>query len=50
MSRKRLQLLPILAFVSGAAALTYEALWMRSFGLIFGVTTHALSVTLVTFM
>jgi spermidine synthase len=41
---------PCLAFVSGAAALTYESLWMRSFGLIFGVTTHAVSVTLCTFM
>ena len=44
------KLLSTLAFVSGAAALAYESLWMRSFGLIFGVTTHALSVTLVTFM
>src|SRR5262245_12443447 len=44
------RLLPCLAFASGAAALTYESLWMRSFGLIFGVTTHAVSVTLVTFM
>jgi spermidine synthase len=44
------KLLPCLAFVSGAAALTYESLWMRSFGLIFGVTTHAISVTLCAFM
>jgi spermidine synthase len=44
------KILPCLAFVSGAAALTYESLWMRSFGLIFGVTTHAVSVTLCTFM
>lgn len=45
-----LKLVPIFAFLSGAAALTYESIWMRSFGLIFGVTTHALCVTLVTFM
>ena len=44
------KILPWLAFASGAAALTYESLWMRSFGLIFGVTTHAVSVTLCTFM
>ena len=44
------KVLPWLAFVSGAAALTYESLWMRSFGLIFGVTTHAVSVTLCSFM
>src|SRR5690242_8976369 len=44
------KVLPWLAFASGAAALTYESLWMRSFGLIFGVTTHAVSVTLCTFM
>jgi spermidine synthase len=44
------KLVPCLAFASGAAALTYESLWMRSFGLIFGVTTHAVSVTLCTFM
>ncbi len=45
-----LKVVPVLAFASGAAALTYESLWMRSFGLIFGVTTHAVNVTLVTFM
>src|SRR5258706_14902458 len=44
------KILPWLAFLSGAAALTYESLWMRSFGLIFGVTTHAVSVTLCAFM
>ena len=45
-----LKVVPVLAFLSGAAALTYESLWMRAFGLVFGVTTHAVSVTLLTFM
>ena len=31
--------LPFLVALSGAAALVYESLWMRSFGLIFGGTT-----------
>ena len=45
-----LKLVPVLTFLSGAAALIYESLWMRAFGLVFGVTTHAVSVTLLTFM
>jgi spermidine synthase len=38
-----------LAFVSGAAALTYEAVWIRWFRLLFGSTTHASSATLAAF-
>lgn len=44
------KLLPILTFFSGVAALIYESLWMRSFGLIFGNTTHAITVILATYM
>jgi spermidine synthase len=45
-----LKLLPVLVAASGASALIYESLWMRSFGLIFGNTTYAVSVILATFM
>ena len=44
------RLLPLLVLASGASALIYESLWMRSFGLIFGNTTYAVSVILATFM
>jgi spermidine synthase len=37
-------------FGSGAAALVYQVLWMRSFGLIFGNTTRATSIVLAVFM
>jgi len=42
--------LPILVFFSGGSALIYESLWMRSFGLIFGNTTRAVTIVLATFM
>jgi spermidine synthase len=42
--------LPFLVAVSGATALVYESLWMRSFGLIFGNTTDAVALVLATFM
>jgi spermidine synthase len=42
--------LPRLVAVSGAAALVYESLWMRSFGLIFGGTTAAVAMVLSVFM
>ena len=45
-----LQALPLLVFLSGATALVYETLWLRSFGLIFGNTTRAVSLVLATFM
>jgi spermidine synthase len=41
---------PILVALSGAAALVYESLWMRSFGLIFGGTTSAVAMVLAVFM
>ncbi len=45
-----ISVLPFLTFLSGTAALVYETLWMRSFGLIFGNTTHAITVILSTYM
>lgn len=42
--------LPFLVSVSGAAALIYESVWMRSFGLIFGGTTSAVAMVLAVFM
>jgi spermidine synthase len=42
--------LPFLVGLSGAAALVYESLWMRSFGLIFGGTTSAVAMVLAVFM
>lgn len=51
MNRERLRkALPYFAFGSGACALVYESLWMRSFGLIFGNTTHAIAAILAVFM
>src|SRR5512134_1736923 len=44
------RLLPALVFLSGAAALVYESLWMRSFGLVFGSTTGAVALVLAVFM
>jgi len=42
--------LPFLVALSGAAALVYESLWLRSFGLIFGGTTSAVAMVLAVFM
>jgi spermidine synthase len=42
--------LPFLVALSGAAALVYESLWMRSFGLIFGNTTSAVAWVLAVFL
>ncbi len=42
--------LPLLVAVSGAAALVYQSIWMRSFGLIFGGTTSAVAMVLAVFM
>lgn len=38
-----------LIFLSGAAALIYEVLWMRETGLIFGNSAHAAATTLTAF-
>jgi spermidine synthase len=37
-------------FISGAAGLIYEILWIRMLGLIFGHTVHAITTVLVAFM
>ncbi|HVQ25844.1 MAG TPA: spermidine synthase, partial [Planctomycetota bacterium] len=39
-----------LVALSGMAALVYESLWMRSFGLIFGGTTQAVAMVLAVYM
>jgi spermidine synthase len=44
------RVLPFLVGLSGAAALVYESLWLRSFGLIFGGTTSAVAMVLAVFM
>jgi spermidine synthase len=46
----RARALPFLVALSGAAALVYQSLWMRSFGLIFGGTTSAVAMVLAVFM
>lgn len=46
-------LLPLLGaffFGSGASALVYQLLWLRLLGLVFGVTVHAASTVLASFM
>jgi spermidine synthase len=46
-------LLPLLAcllFLSGISALVYQVLWLRLLSLTFGVTTHAASTVLASFM
>jgi spermidine synthase len=44
---------PVLAalfFLSGASALTYQIVWLRELSLVFGVTVHAASAVLASFM
>jgi spermidine synthase len=43
-------LLPWAVFLSGACGLLYQTLWLRSFSLVFGGTTHAASLVLAVFM
>ncbi|MCX8037233.1 MAG: fused MFS/spermidine synthase, partial [Candidatus Sumerlaeia bacterium] len=38
-----------LFFLSGMTSLIYEVLWVRKFGLVFGVTTYAVSTVLAAF-
>jgi spermidine synthase len=45
-----LPLLVGLLFVSGVSALIYQVLWLRLLSLTFGVTTHAASTVLASFM
>jgi spermidine synthase len=42
--------LAVLFFLSGACALVYQVLWLRLLGLIFGVTIHAATTVLASFM
>src|SRR5687767_6151037 len=37
-------------FLSGASALIYEVVWVRQLSLVFGVTLHAISAVLASFM
>ena len=46
----RLPALCLLLFVSGFSALIYQTLWLRSLGLVFGVTVYAASTVLAAFM
>jgi spermidine synthase len=39
----------LIFFVSGCAGLVYEVMWTRSFGLVFGSSTRAVSVVLAAF-
>lgn len=39
----------VLFFVSGFTSLIYEVIWVRKFGLVFGVTTYAVSTVLAAF-
>jgi spermidine synthase len=50
MFRGRPLLLLGLLVCSGACALTYQVLWLRQLSLVFGVTIHAASTVLATFM
>ena len=40
----------LLFYFSGIAALTYEVLWVRHLGLIFGNTVHAAATVMMTYM
>jgi spermidine synthase len=42
--------LAVLFFFSGACALVYQVLWLRLLGLVFGVTIHAATTVLASFM
>ena len=39
----------VLFFLSGMTSLIYEVIWVRKFGLVFGVTTYAVSTVLAAF-
>ena len=46
----RFPILCLLFLVSGACGLTYQVLWLRLLALVFGVTVHAASTVLASFM
>src|SRR5262245_23624292 len=50
--RRRAILLPLAAlfFISGVSGLIYQSLWLRLLSLVFGVTIHAASTVLASFM
>ncbi len=48
--RSALRSLCLLFFLSGACGLTYQVLWLRLLSLVFGVTVHAASTVLASFM
>lgn len=49
-SRPSLLLLAVLFFGSGVSALIYQVLWLRLLALVFGVTVHAATTVLASFM
>ena len=49
-SRRALLAVTVLFFLSGAAGLVYQVLWMRSLGLFLGSDLYALSIILSSFM
>lgn len=49
LGRARVAALLGLFFLSGAAALIYEVLWLKELGRLFGVTAHAAATTLAVF-
>jgi spermidine synthase len=48
-ARRWAPLVYVLFFVSGLTSLIYEVIWTRQFGLVFGVTTYAVSTVLAAF-
>jgi spermidine synthase len=47
---KSFRILYLIFFLSGATGLVYEVIWVRLTGLVFGNTSHAISVVLGAFM
>ena len=47
--RKWVSLVYLLFLLSGLTSLIYEIVWVRQFGLVFGVTTYAVSTVLAAF-
>src|SRR5215475_14401062 len=47
---KSFRILYLIFFLSGASGLVYEVIWVRLTGLVFGNTSHAISVVLGAFM
>jgi spermidine synthase len=47
---KSFRILYVIFFLSGATGLVYEVIWVRLTGLVFGNTSHAISVVLGAFM